>query len=370
MNRLDRITRLRKIMEDLKLDSVMISDPANIFYLSGFTSGDDGKLLITGTEQLLFTDSRYEIQAKEECHGFDLLISNMKNSMKDQFRDVLKKFKLKIMGFEGSNMSFQQVQNLRTFKRGLGGKLVNISPKLEWFRSIKEDEELKIMKVASAIARESFITIKHLIKAGTTEQNIATELEYEFKKRGASGISFPTIIASGPNGAKAHHSAGSRIMKTGDMVICDFGCKYERYSSDETYTVSIGQPDSKMAEIYNIVKDAHMEAVSGAGCDMSASDIDSFARDYIKECGYGEYFTHSTGHSLGLGSHENGTFHEQPVIGPRDKLHLVEKNMVITIEPGIYIEGLGGVRIEAEYVMTKNGLEQMIDYGDRGLDIL
>jgi len=370
MNRLNRITRLRKIMGDSKLDSVMISDPANIFYLSGFTSGDDGKLLITDTEQLLFTDSRYEIQAKEECHGFDLLITTPKNSMKGLFRDILKKLKLKTMGFEGSNMSFQQVQNLRAFKHGLGSKLVNISPELEWFRSVKEDEELKIMKEASAIARESFITIKHLIKAGAIEQRIATELEYEFKKRGASGISFPTIIASGPNGAKAHHNAGSRIMKKGDMVICDFGCKYKKYSSDETYTVSIGQPDKKLVEVYNIVRDAHMEAVSEAGCDMSASDIDSFARDYIKKYGYDKYFTHSTGHSLGLGSYENGTFHEQPFIGPYDKLHLIEKNMVITIEPGIYIEGLGGVRIEAEYVMTKNGLEQMIDYGDRGLDIL
>ena len=367
----DRITKLRKIMEESKLDSVMISDPANIFYLSGFTSGDDGKLLITDIEQFLFTDPRYEIQAKEECRGFDLLIASIDNPMKGQFRDILKKYKLKAVGFEGSDMSFQQVQTLRTFKHGFSCKLVNISPELEWFRSIKDDEELKIMKVAATIGRESFITIRHLIKAGAIEQSLAAELEYEFRKRGASGISFPTIIASGPNSAKAHYSAGSRILKKGDMVICDFGCKYRKYSSDETNSVSIGRPNTEMAKIYEIVRDAHMEVISGTKCGMVGSEIDNFARDYIKKCGYDKYFIHSTGHSLGLGSHENDTFHERPVVGPdkKDKTPIIE-NMVITVEPGIYVEGLGGVRIEAEYVMTNNGLESMIDYGDRGLDIL
>jgi Xaa-Pro aminopeptidase len=370
MNRLDRITRLRKIMEESELDSVIISDPANIFYLSGFTSGDDGKLIITDTEQFLFTDPRYEIQAKEECCGFDLLIDSMDNPMKEQFKDILKKCKLKAMGFEGSDMSFQQVQTLRTFKHGLNCKLVNISPGLEWFRSIKDDEELKIMKVAATIGRESFIIIRHLIKAGAIEQNLAAELEYEFRKKGASGVSFPTIIAAGPNSAKAHYSAGSRILKKGDMVVCDFGCKYEKYSSDETNTVSIGKPSEAVAEIYEIVRDAHMEAVSKTKCGMTSPEIDNFARDHIKKCGYDKYFNHSTGHSLGLGTYENGTFHEKPSIGPREDKTPIVENMVITVEPGIYIESFGGVRIEAEYVMTNNGLEQMIDYGDRGLDIL
>jgi len=365
-NRLDRITRLRKIMEESKLDSIMISDPANIFYLSGFTSGNDGKLLITDTEQFLFTDPRYNVQAKKECQGFDLLITM---SMKKQFRDILRKFGLKSMGFEGSDISFQQVQTLRRFKLGTSCKLINISPKLEWFRSIKEEEELKMMKIASSIARESFITIRHLIKAGTVEQNLAAELEYEFRKRGASGVSFPTIIASGPNAAKAHYIAGSRILKTGDIVVCDFGCKYKKYSSDETYTVSIGSPNKEMIKIYEIVREAHMEAASRARCGMLASEIDNFARSHIEKYAYGKYFIHSTGHSLGLGSYENGTFHERPFVGPNDNYPIIE-NMVITIEPGIYIEGLGGVRIESEYIMTGNGLEQMIDYGDRGLDIL
>lgn len=367
----NRIERLRKIMEKAGVDVVYISDPANIFYLSGFTSGHDAKLLISLSEQVLFTDSRYGLQAEEESPSFELVVA-VNESISEVLKKLLERFRMKKIGFEGADLRFQAVQLIRKLKHGLGCQLVNISPRLSWFRAVKDREELEIMKKAAAIAHESFIAIKPLIKVGAVEQDVATELEYEFRKRGASGPSFPSLVASGPNGAKVHYEAGTRAFKEGDMIIIDFGCKYQKYSSDETNTIILGpatSTDPELIKVYNIVRAAHLRVVNKAKCNIFGPEIDKIARDYIKQQGYSDRFIHSTGHGLGLGTVENGTFHEQPSAGPMDDTTPITENMVITVEPGIYLPGKGGVRIEGIYVMTESGLKPIIDYGNREWEV-
>jgi len=286
---------------------------------------------------------------------------------------------MKKIGFEGADLRFQDVQILKRLRCELSGRLMNmclghrlvdISSELEWFRAIKDQEELDTMRKAATIAHESFEAVKPLMKVGAVEQDIATELECEFRRHGASGASFPTLVASGPNGAKIHYEAGTRAFKEGDMIIIDFGCRYQKYASDETNTIAIGSPDPELIKAYDIVRAAHWKAIREAKCNISEPKIDKIARDYIEQEGYGGYFNHSTGHGLGLGTVENMTFHEHPHAGPTNSSTPITEGMVITIEPGIYLPGKGGIRIECICVMTKNGLEPIIDYGDRQLEVI
>jgi len=369
MTRCNRIKRLREIIEAARVDVAYISDPANIFYLSGFTSGYDAKLLISSSEQILLTDSRYDLQAEEESSNFELAVARHE-SLSKLLKALLERFKMKKIGFEGADLRFQDVQIIRNLKRGLGCKLQDISPKLEQFRAVKDKEELYTMKIAATIAHESFKAIKPLIKVGAIEQDIATELEYEFRKRGASRPSFPSLVASGPNGAKIHYEAGTRAFREGDMILIDFGCRYQKYASDETNTIAIGSPDPELIKVYDIVRAAHWKTIREAKCNISGPEIDKIARDHIKQQGYGDHFGHSTGHGLGLGTAENGTFHEHPHASPTNSTIPVIEDMVITVEPGIYLPGKGGVRIEGVCVMTKDGLEPIIDCGNRRLEVV
>lgn len=356
-----RIEKFREILEEEKIDVAFVSDPANIYYLSDFTTGEDAKLFISKSEQILYTDGRYILQAEKESPNFEIVVPTNISSREGVLKDLLKRFQNKVIGFEGSNLKFEAVQKLRKFKYGLGIKMVDLSKKLSLFRAIKDPFELRKMREASRIAHRSLEEIKHMIKPGTKEREIALELEYRFRKNRASGTSFPTLVASGPNGAIVHHMAGDRKFEEGDMIIIDFGCRYRKYASDETQTISIGKPSNEIIKVYGIVLDAHEKVVSEARCGMSGKEIDKIARDHIEKEGYGEYFVHATGHSLGLGTYENGTFHELPALSPLYEGEITE-NMVVTVEPGIYLPGKGGVRIEGEYLMTEKKLERLVHF--------
>ena len=221
---------------------------------------------------------------------------------------------------------------------------------IERERRIKTPEELKLLRKAEAIGDKAFSDILNILKPGMTELEVAAELEYSMKKNGATGLSFDTIAASGINSSMPHAIPGTKKLENGDFLTMDFGCLYEGYCSDMTRTVVIGKASDEQKKIYNIVLKAQTEAVSGIRAGLKCIDVDRIARSIIEEAGYGRYFGHGLGHSVGL------YIHESPALNTRDETVLVE-GMIETIEPGIYIPGFGGVRIEDMGAVTKDGYD-------------
>lgn len=355
-----RLKRLRQAISETGAEAILVSDPENILYLSGFSGGDDGQLFITESDQYIITDGRYETQAAEECPDFKLMLRSSVCSGLEILKNLVIRHNVRLLAFEGGRIS---ADYWLVFDEALPCSLVSMSGKLALFRSEKSEEEIVILRQAAMIANESFAAIKPLIRPGVTEIFLAAVLEYEFKKRGAEGTSFATIVASGDRGAFPHHRPGDREIKSGELVTFDFGCRYQGYCSDETSTVALGCPPDKLIDAYFAVREAQRQAISEARCGLTGAAIDALAYNHIMGRGYGDFIKHGLGHGVGL------AIHELPFMGPGCNTPVTE-NMVVTIEPGIYIPGLGGVRLENMCVMTKTGLTPIIDYGSRKLEIL
>jgi Xaa-Pro aminopeptidase len=217
---------------------------------------------------------------------------------------------------------------------------------------IKTDSEIKILKVAADIADAAFKHMVEYIRPGLTEMEVSNELEFFMRKAGATSSSFDTIVASGYRGALPHGVASDKIIEKGDMITLDYGAYYKGYVSDITRTLAVGEPDEKLKEIYDIVLQAQMRGMDGIKPGMSGKEADALTRDYITEKGYGEYFGHSTGHGIGL------EVHEGPSLASKSEI-ILEPGMVVTVEPGIYIPGLGGVRIEDDTLITSDHNETL-----------
>jgi len=343
----DRTRRLKRVHLGLSQDNLeafLFTDLANVFYLSGFR-GSDGALLVSPDESILLVDGRYGAQAKEQAPECRLVVYPQK---KKGISDEILQLKIKKLGFESSSMTVRFHQSL---KQNL--------PAVEWgnpsdwystLRAQKDLEERDLMRRANKIADSSIEKVLQLIHEGISERDIAIELEYEMKKKGAEGASFPILVASGERTALPHAKPTSRKLKKGDVCFIDFGCTLDGYQTDQTISFSIGSPQKKWVEIHEIVKTAHDRAIEEASEGKSVADLDSVARGYIDEKGYGKYFTHSLGHGVGI------EVHEYPRLsgGVSSKL---ESGMVFTIEPGIYIPGEGGVRIEDTLILTEKGVE-------------
>lgn len=330
--------RIQKLTSELSVDDAyIITGRANIFYYSGFTS-EDALLYISKNSLMLLTDSRYTVQAKEQAKGFDIITDS----------DFLKEVSEKNIGFEEEYMTCGRLSRLKEVAKNK--TFVPAQEKISMPRRIKSDEEIKKIAAAEALGREAFSHITEFIRQGVSEREIALELELYMRKRGAEGLSFETIVASGVRGAMPHGTATEKIIKNGEMVTVDFGCVLDGYCSDMTRTVAVGTPDSRMKEIYDVVQMAQSAAIAGIRSGIKCSDADKIARDIIKDAGYGENFGHSLGHSVGI------EIHESPNLSPKSKDTLAQGN-VVTVEPGIYVENLGGVRIEDVVVVTEDGAE-------------
>lgn len=344
-----RIQLIRQILQDKKLDGILLTSPQNRFYFSGFT-GSTATLLITPKQLLLLTDSRYTVQSKAECPEFD--IKDVQGKYTQFINEFAQNNQLKRLGFEGDDVTYDWYI---TYKNAL--PVVELeSVNLLTVRVKKEPSEVKIMKEANIVAIEALkATLPH-IKPGVSERHIETILVTEMKNRGASKESFETIVASGPRGALPHGHASDKIIEKGELVTIDFGAYYHGYCSDVTRTFAVGKPHSaELVKIYNIVKEAQQKAVEAVRPGLTCAAIDQVARQYIADQGYGPQFGHSTGHGLGV------LIHEYPSVSGKSET-VLEPGMVITIEPGIYIEGLGGVRIEDDVLVTANGHEVLTQY--------
>lgn len=334
--------KVKSLISSKGLDALVILSPYNRRYLSNFT-GSSGALVITKSNNYLVTDFRYVAQAKEQS---DYELVQQKSSVLDEVKRLLEDNHLKSVGFEGDLVTFRDYATLKEV-----ADLVDIGGEIEKIRMIKEPFEIEIIQKAANIADDAYEHILKFIKAGMTEMEVNNELETFMRRCGASGSSFDTIVASGHRGALPHGVASTKVIEQGDMVTLDYGAIFDGYISDITRTLAVGNPSDEMKKIYDIVLNSQITALETIKAGMTGKEADKIARDIITQAGYGDKFGHSLGHGIGL------EVHEGPGLSAKSEI-LLEENMCVTLEPGIYVDGLGGVRIEDDVLVTKNGLKR------------
>ena len=342
----NRVAAARGYLDKHYIDALLLLNLGNIRYLSGFT-GSDGALVVFRDDVCFLTDSRYSFQASNEVPDFRKLIYQEKASA---ISSTLNEKGARRVGFEAETMTVAARDTFAGLMPDV--ELVPIGAELNNLRIIKDAEELRLIGRAADIASESLLSILDKVKPGTSERNVALDLEFAMLKAGAEDKAFDFIVASGERGALPHGKASEKKILAGELVTIDFGAVYEGYNSDETVTVAVGEPDSRQREVYQIVKDAHDLALESLRPGITCKELDAKARDYIEGKGLGRYFGHGLGHGVGM------DIHEKPVISFRSDA-VVEEGMVFTIEPGIYLPGWGGVRIEDTVCVTGDGYRVM-----------
>jgi len=342
----EKIEKLRLNFSTQGIDGILITSPFNRRYISNFT-GTAGVVLISADKAQFLTDFRYIEQATKQCQGFEII--KITGSIHEEVAIQAKKLGIQKLGFEEDFLTYS---SFKVYDKEIEAELVPISGVIEKLRLIKTDSELKILKVAADIADAAFKHILDFISPGKTELEVSNELEFFMRRAGATSSSFDTIVASGHRSALPHGVASDKVIEAGDIVTMDYGCYYNGYVSDITRTVAVGEPDAKLKEIYEIVLEAQLRGMAGIKPGLTGKEADAITRDYITEKGYGEYFGHSTGHGIGL------EIHEGPGLSMKSDV-VLEPGMVVTCEPGIYIPGLGGVRIEDDTLITKDHNEAL-----------
>lgn len=337
-----RVNKVRNKLEEKNVDALLVTNIYNIRYLANFT-GSTGLVLITKEKAYFITDFRYTEQAAKEAVDFDI-VKNEGLIYKEIAR-IVEEDQIKKIAFEETDVSYAIYKQLDKL---IAAELVAISGIVEKIREVKSEEEIETIQKAVEITEKAYDYILGFVKTGVTEIELANKLDFYMRKLGASGVSFDTIVASGVRSAMPHGVASEKIIEEGDMVTIDFGCIYNGYVSDMTRTFAVGDPGEKLKEVYEIVYQANKKVAELTKAGMTGAGVDAIARDYITEHGYGDEFGHSTGHGIGL------EVHEGPGINFRNDNQLLVNN-VITNEPGIYIPGLGGVRIEDDLVITEAG---------------
>lgn len=336
---------IESIIEKYKLDGLWIKSLPVIKYLANFTGSTANLLIDANGKKYLNVDSRYTTQAKEEC-----TVDSVKEISKpiDDLGETAKALGIKRLGFEAGQATFSDHRTLSSILKD--GEMVPVDDNLMNLRIVKNETELDKLRESNRIAQKAFEELVAELHVGWTEKEAAWFLEKRFREYGASGLSFDTLVCSGPRSAIVHGKPSDRAFKEGEFIIFDRGLFANNFASDETNTFVLGKADAKHREIYQIVKDAHDRCLEGVKPGIKCNELDGLARDYIHQKGYGEYFGHGTGHGVGL------EVHEMPVISPRGEGYL-EEGMVFSIEPGIYIPEFGGVRIEDVVAVTADGCE-------------
>ncbi|HBG08273.1 MAG: integrase [Geobacteraceae bacterium GWC2_58_44] len=342
----NRISAARGCLKRVGADLLLVSNLSNIRYLTGF-SGSEALLILSPDDGWFLTDSRYTSQASAEVSGAKVVqFSNRMESL------------IGILQQEGaSRVAFEAGYTSVTVYQELCSKM----PGIEWLpadaeftpiRTVKDAGELEILERVAGIASQALLEILGEVKPGAVESEVAWALEVAMRNRGAEGKSFDFIVASGERGALPHGKASDKRIAAGELVTIDYGAFYRGYCSDETVTVCLGEPDSRQREVYETVRVAQEMAIDAVKPGMILRDLDAKARDYIAAKGFGDYFGHGLGHGIGL------DIHEHPTVSPKSST-VVEEGMVFTIEPGIYIPGWGGVRIEDSVVVERDGCRRI-----------
>ncbi len=338
-----RLNRLRQKLAENEVDAFFISQPENRYYLSGF-DGSDGFLLITPQNVILATDFRYIEQAKRQAADYEIF--QITSTIVDWFPRLVAELNLKRLGFEARHITFARYQRLTdALKKAKSQlKLVSVDRPVESLRAIKEPEEIELITRASAITDSAFEYIEGIIQIGMSEVEVAWEIEKFMRENGGQAIAFDFIVASGPNSALPHAKPSEHAITAGEPIVIDIGARIGGYGSDLSRTICLGSDDDAFKKVYDIVLKAQLAAIAAIKEGMTGEEADNLAREVIKQAGYGEAFGHSLGHGVGLAPHE------LPRLGPNSKERLVN-GMIFSIEPGIYLTGWGGVRIEDTVVM-------------------
>lgn len=337
-----RLQRLWATLQRYSLPGLILSSLPNLRYLSGFT-GSSGIGLVTPEHAFIATDSRYHLQVRQECPDFDLIPSR-NHPLKD-LAERIKDLRLPRLAFEQDSLIYSRWYEL---KRNLPQvELVPTRGIVENLRLYKDNREIRLIREACQLVDSAFEYILPLLRPGITEKEVALEIDFYLRKHGAEGVGFETIVASGFRSALPHAHPTEKPLEPGDLVTLDFGAVLGGYHSDITRTVCLSPATAKHREVYSIVLEAQKRGIQSARAGAISKEVDASARNYIKEQGYGDCFGHSLGHSLGVEVHDGGT------LSFRSEL-LLQPGMVFTVEPGIYIEGWGGVRIEDDILITRD----------------
>jgi Xaa-Pro aminopeptidase len=343
LNRTERRIRLKEKMKALGIPALLVQKKENIKYLSGFNS-TDCSLVITDHVDYLLTDFRYEQAAREECSDFRLVLISGRKPLPE----ALASLGIEHIGIEEKVVSAHLYKKLSDALGG-DGRLIAADGLVEQLRAIKDAEELEVIGRAESLCDSCFSYILGLIRPGITERQLAFEIEFFLRQNGASSLSFDTICVSGRRSALPHGMPSDKPLEKGDFVTLDFGCVLEDYCSDMTRTVAIGPVSDFQKEIYGLVLESQLTACKELKAGVTCSFGDSSARQVIEGAGYGKCFGHGLGHGVGL------AVHEAPTLNPSSH-EVLGKNMVVTIEPGIYIPGEFGVRIEDLVFITDSGI--------------
>jgi len=324
-----------------EFDALLVTNIANVRYLTGFT-GSSGACLLSDKESMFFTDGRYKIQAAREVEGWEVF------DMPNKLKETIEQKNYASVGVEGGSMTCLRYEELK--KQYPSMCFVVTDNLVESLRVIKDISELSTIQYAIDIAQKAYRNWVCNVKPGASEKKLALCLEMGMQEGGGEDLSFKAIVASGLRSAMPHAKPSSKTIEEGDMVVVDFGVKYNGYCSDTTRTLIVGEASALKKGIFNVVKCAQEEVFKHARPGMSCGDVDKLAREYIEKAGWGNYYIHGTGHGVGL------DVHEAPTVGKRQE-RLIEVGMVFTVEPGIYHPETGGVRIEDMVVMREGGVE-------------
>jgi Xaa-Pro aminopeptidase len=340
----DRLAALRPRVAAAALEALLVVHPANVRYLTGF-SGSAGLLVVAPHRAVLVTDPRYRLQAAAEIAGvadLEIEASNLWNRL----GSVLAGMDVQSLGFERERMTVHAVERLR------GAADVRLEPVgglVEALRVSKDPGEVAAVRQAGALALEALAEVLPTVRVGETELDVAARLETALRVRGSEWHPFPTIVASGPRSALPHAATSRRALETGDLLLLDFGAQVDGYCADLTRTLVVGRvPDSRQREVYDAVRGAQTVALNGIRAGMAGQEADALARQHLDSRGLGPAFSHSLGHGLGL------EVHEDPRLS-RTATDPLPPNAVVTVEPGVYLEGWGGVRLEDDLLLAAEG---------------
>jgi len=348
MNRYEqRRGKLRKILRSSGVDNLLVTDFTNVTYLTGFT-GDDSYLIITPADVVILTDGRYTEQLSRECPDLDVEVRMTGTTLSELTQEMVGRLKIRRLGLESDSATLGFYQRLQ---ETLGGvELIGTSGLVLQLREIKDSEELREIRQAVEIAQRAFIAVRAQLRPELTEKAIADELDHQIRLFGGEGCSFPAIVGVGPNGALPHYRAGNARIAESPFVLIDWGARGGQYVSDLTRVLVTGKIPPKLERLYGVVLSAQKQAIEAIRPGARMQDVDAAARGVIQRAGYGKQFSHSLGHGIGM------AVHESPRLAVKQDRPL-KAGMVVTVEPGIYLSGWGGIRIEDDVLVTRSGHE-------------
>jgi Xaa-Pro aminopeptidase len=350
MNTLQRINALQQLLQQKNIDAVCVEEPVNLYYLTGMDLSA-GKLVVARDAAYLLVDGRYYEACQHKCPVPTLL--SVEGSLRELFKTKLRD--VKTLVFSKETTAYSNYLDLKETAEQIKIHLEPETDLVRLLRQIKDPEEIERLRNAAKLGSEGFDTILTLLREGISEEEVASELEIFWKRKGGKKTAFDPIIAFGKNASQPHYRAGTERLKKGQGVLIDIGVTLDHYHSDMTRVVFYGEPDPQLREIYHLVAAAQEAALNLCRPGTTLGELDAAARETIASKGYGEAFTHSLGHGIGLDVHEFPTIRNKP---PFDTIPLAP-GMAITIEPGIYLPGLGGVRIEDTVLITSGGYEDL-----------